>query len=235
MADATGLLALVGGGEWTEGCDFDADLLAASGGEDVVVLPTAAAYERPERTVLRASEWFAGLGARVEGLMVVGRRDAEDDGLAAPASHGLGFGQAAAGVVPALGEDVGPQALEDGVGRVLVEDGDRVDAVERQEHRLAVGRRHEGTPGALQAADRLVGVEAHDEAAPQGSGRLQHRHVPGVEQVEAPTGRHDGPTTASVVVRQVDGVGRPWKRVWRGSRGRRAGWRPPPAACPPEP
>lgn len=82
METPAGPLALVGGGEWEDGCDFDAELLAASGGDEVVVLPTAAAYERPERTVLRAAEWFARLGARVEGLMVVGRRDAEDGGAA---------------------------------------------------------------------------------------------------------------------------------------------------------
>lgn len=83
METTTGLLGLVGGGEWTEGCDFDAELLAASGQDEVVVLPTAAAYERPERAVLRAAEWFGSLGARVEGLMVVGRRDAEDEGAVA--------------------------------------------------------------------------------------------------------------------------------------------------------
>ncbi|MGH9083184.1 MAG: hypothetical protein ACRDWN_07560, partial [Acidimicrobiales bacterium] len=66
METAPGLLALVGGGEWRDGCAFDAELLAASGGDEVVVLPTAAAYERPERVVMRAAEWFAGLGARVE-------------------------------------------------------------------------------------------------------------------------------------------------------------------------
>jgi cyanophycinase len=67
-----------GGSEWTEGCTFDATLLAASGGTDVVVLPTAAAYQHPERVVLRAAEWFADLGAQVEGLMVVDRASAED-------------------------------------------------------------------------------------------------------------------------------------------------------------
>ena len=78
-----GTLALVGGGEWTEGCTFDAALLAASGGADVVVLPTAAAYQHPERVVLRAAEWFEPLGAQVEGLMVVDRASAEDPGMAA--------------------------------------------------------------------------------------------------------------------------------------------------------
>lgn len=77
-----GLLALVGGGEWAPGCEFDADLLAASGSGRVVVLPTAAAFERPERRVLAAAEWFGQWGAEVEGLMVVSRADAEDDGAA---------------------------------------------------------------------------------------------------------------------------------------------------------
>jgi len=80
---APGLLALVGGGEWREGCDFDAELLAASGGEDVLVLPTAAAYEHPERTVIEAGAWFEHLGGQVEGLMVLSRADAEDEGAAA--------------------------------------------------------------------------------------------------------------------------------------------------------
>jgi len=74
-----GLLALVGGREWGDGCSFDADLLAASGGNDVLVLPTAAAYEHPQRAVDRATTWLSALGARVRGLMVLSRADAEDD------------------------------------------------------------------------------------------------------------------------------------------------------------
>src|SRR6202050_2300137 len=81
--DTTGTLALVGGSEWTEGCTFAASLLAASGGADVVVLPTAAAYQHPERVVLRAAEWFGPLGGQVEGLMVVARASAQDPGMAA--------------------------------------------------------------------------------------------------------------------------------------------------------
>ncbi|MDA8309856.1 MAG: Type 1 glutamine amidotransferase-like domain-containing protein [Actinomycetota bacterium] len=78
-----GMLALVGGDEWTPGCDFDAALLAASGDRRVLVLPTAAAFERPERRVLAAAEWFARWGGEVEGLMVTSRADAQDDGAAA--------------------------------------------------------------------------------------------------------------------------------------------------------
>lgn len=82
MDEEPGVLALVGGGEWTDGCTFDAELLAASGADRVVVLPTASAYEHPERLVLRAAEWFGGLGAEVEGLMVLTRQDANDSGAA---------------------------------------------------------------------------------------------------------------------------------------------------------
>jgi cyanophycinase len=44
---ATGLLALVGDGEWQAGADYDAELLERSGCDEVLILPTAAAYEHP--------------------------------------------------------------------------------------------------------------------------------------------------------------------------------------------
>ena len=46
----SGHLALVGGGEFAEGCSFDASLLEASGGDTVLVVPTAAAYDVDEAT-----------------------------------------------------------------------------------------------------------------------------------------------------------------------------------------
>lgn len=75
----TGVLALVGGGEWSEGCSFDAELLASSGAEEVVVLPTAAAFENPGRHVEQATAWFGGLGASVRGLQVLQRGDAQEE------------------------------------------------------------------------------------------------------------------------------------------------------------
>ena len=76
----SGVLALVGGAEWRDGCGaFDRELLAASGGDEVLILPTASAYEHPERAVDWATRYFAGLGATARGLMVVGRTDAEDE------------------------------------------------------------------------------------------------------------------------------------------------------------
>ena len=77
-----GPLALVGGSEWTEGCSFDAELLERSGGNRVLVLPTAAAYEQPERVVFQAGRWFEDLGGQVQGLMVLSRADAQDESAA---------------------------------------------------------------------------------------------------------------------------------------------------------
>ena len=77
-----GPLALIGGDEWTEGCSFDAGLLARSGASTVVVLATAAAYEQPGRLTERARHWFNGPGATVEVLDVYRRPDAMDLELA---------------------------------------------------------------------------------------------------------------------------------------------------------
>jgi cyanophycinase len=78
-----GPLALIGGGEWTEGCTFDAELWEVSGSGEVLVLPTAAAYEHPQRSVERAVAWFDRIGAPARGLDVLARGDAEDDAKAA--------------------------------------------------------------------------------------------------------------------------------------------------------
>jgi cyanophycinase len=72
----TGTLALVGGGEFGPGCAFDRDLLAAAGTDTVLVLPTGAAFEHPERSVHHAEAWFGQLGAKVEPLMVMRRTEA---------------------------------------------------------------------------------------------------------------------------------------------------------------
>ena len=88
MTKQAGTLALVGGGEWTEPCrGLDTRLLERSGGSEVVVLPTAAAFEHPERVVERATVWFRSLGATTRGLMVLNRRDAEADANVAAVSR----------------------------------------------------------------------------------------------------------------------------------------------------
>lgn len=77
--EAVGTLVLIGGGEWNDGCkDFDRELLSASGANEVLVLPSAAAFEHPDRVVERATAYFEGLGAKVRAPMVLRRADAED-------------------------------------------------------------------------------------------------------------------------------------------------------------
>ncbi len=73
-----GTLALVGGGEFTEGCSFDASLVEASDAREVLVVPTGAAYEHPQRSVDAAIGWFDRIGVTARGLDVLARPDALD-------------------------------------------------------------------------------------------------------------------------------------------------------------
>lgn len=72
----SGLLALVGGGEFQAGCEFDAELLAASGADEVALLATGFAYESPQRSVEAAATWFQAMGASVREVPVYTRADA---------------------------------------------------------------------------------------------------------------------------------------------------------------
>jgi cyanophycinase len=71
-----GTVALVGGGEFSASRAVDRALLDLAGVDRVLVLPTAAAYEHPDRVVTAAEKWFDGLGARADGLPVLARPDA---------------------------------------------------------------------------------------------------------------------------------------------------------------
>jgi cyanophycinase len=72
----TGTIALQGGGPFTANDELDARLLAAASAEQVVVLPTADAFEHPERLVAAAMTWGERLGVGVEALMVMRRAEA---------------------------------------------------------------------------------------------------------------------------------------------------------------
>lgn len=75
----TGTIALLGGNEFEAAYDaLDRRLLADSGAGEVLVIPTADAFERPSRLVDKATAWFGSLGSRAEGLMVLNRRDANE-------------------------------------------------------------------------------------------------------------------------------------------------------------
>jgi cyanophycinase len=77
----SGPLALVGGAEFTPAVtEVDRLLLGATGASEVVVLPTAAAFEHPERAVANAVQWFESLGVTARGLPLLARPDASDPG-----------------------------------------------------------------------------------------------------------------------------------------------------------
>ena len=75
---SSGTLALIGGGEWGEHHQaLDRRLSELSGSADVVVLPTAAAFEHPDRVGEIAARHFQPLGVSTRTLRVLNRRDAE--------------------------------------------------------------------------------------------------------------------------------------------------------------
>jgi cyanophycinase len=78
-----GPLALVGGSPFHADTVVEAELAAAAAGGEVVVLPTGAAYEHPQRLVEAAVARFADLGATARGLDVLGRPDALSEANAA--------------------------------------------------------------------------------------------------------------------------------------------------------
>lgn len=78
----TGTIALMGGGPFTANDELDARLMAAAGAEHAVVLPTADAFEHPERLVAAAMNWGERLSVAVEALMVLRRGEAMEQGAA---------------------------------------------------------------------------------------------------------------------------------------------------------
>jgi cyanophycinase len=74
-------LVLVGGGEWLGDAAIDREIVAL-GGNEVHVLPTAAAYEQPEMAIDTARLRYEQLGAKVIPVMVLNRRDAESEDIA---------------------------------------------------------------------------------------------------------------------------------------------------------
>lgn len=78
----TGTIALLGGGPFTANDDLDRRLIEASGASEVVVLPTADAFEHPSRLIESAVAWGERLGVSVDGRMVLRRADANEAGHA---------------------------------------------------------------------------------------------------------------------------------------------------------
>jgi cyanophycinase len=72
----TGTIALLGGGPFTANDELDRRLIAASGATEVVVLPTADAFEHPSRAITVAQAWGERLGVSIDGRLVLRRADA---------------------------------------------------------------------------------------------------------------------------------------------------------------
>lgn len=78
-----GPVILLGGDEFTDAyTDLDRSLLAEAGTTTVTLVPTAAAFEGPQRWIDAASAHFASLGATVDTIGVTMRRHAMDAALA---------------------------------------------------------------------------------------------------------------------------------------------------------
>ncbi len=81
----TGRLALVGGDEFRDGCEpMDKTILSATGKKTPVALivPTAAALQKPELAARNGVRYFTNLGADAHPLMALNRKDAMDSALA---------------------------------------------------------------------------------------------------------------------------------------------------------
>jgi cyanophycinase len=77
-----GVVALQGGGPFVANDEVDRRLLASVGATEVVVVPTADAFEHPERLVAAAMAWGERLGCAVAALMVLRRGEAMEPGPA---------------------------------------------------------------------------------------------------------------------------------------------------------
>ena len=81
----TGRIALVGGDEFRTGCEsMDEAILAATGKTAplTLIIPTAAAFERPDIAARNGVRHLAALGADAHPLMALDRKDAMDAAIA---------------------------------------------------------------------------------------------------------------------------------------------------------
>jgi cyanophycinase len=83
----SGTIALLGGGPFVANDELDARLISSAGASEVVVLPTADAFEHPSRAVATATDWGTRLGVAVDGRFVLRRADANDPEHARAVAH----------------------------------------------------------------------------------------------------------------------------------------------------
>ena len=82
MDKTRGTLTLGGGAEFTQGAQgLGKQLLQASGVKEVLVIPTASAFEHPERIAEHVGTFFKGLGAKPRVAMALNRSEVEEASL----------------------------------------------------------------------------------------------------------------------------------------------------------
>src|SRR5439155_3790012 len=101
------------------------------------------------------------------------------------------------GIVPAFYQNVGKDLLDQAKRGLLVEEHDVVDARERGHDRRARQLALDRMSGALDRADRSVGIEPHQEVVAQAPCAAEELGVPGVDQVEAAVGEYETPAQDS--------------------------------------
>ena len=79
IAQTPGIIALQGGGPFTANDELDRSLLSEVGAQQVVVLPTADAFENPAELVQAAQHWAERLGVVSQPVMVMTRSDALEE------------------------------------------------------------------------------------------------------------------------------------------------------------
>lgn len=77
----SGTLALIGGAEYTGGCSFDQYLLEKTKSKTISLIPTAAAFENPNKAVENAAKYFSQFGVEVNNIMILKRDDASNSNL----------------------------------------------------------------------------------------------------------------------------------------------------------
>lgn len=92
-----------------------------------------------------------------------------------------------------LDEDVGLDEADDLGGSVLVEDDDRVDAVERRKHFCSFMLWRNWTARSFVTSHRRIGIQSDDEHVAEMSRVLQVADVAGMEKIEDAVGK-DNPS-----------------------------------------
>ena len=169
----TGRIALVGGDEFLPSCrQMDNELIEATGlvSPRVLIVPTAAATERPELAARHGVQQFEALGADALPLMVVSREDANNDDLTAQVDRAeivYLTGGNPAHLLDVLRGSLLLRRLEEGLARGMILAGSSAGAMVMGETDAlpAVGRRAWNRAGRGGAAASRAG-----EQEPNGQG-----------------------------------------------------------------